>query len=50
MLVGVDDSRRRVIRFAQRFGQEALCHMELACLSSSAFKALSFSARLKSSQ
>ena len=25
MLVGVDDSRRRMIRFAQRFGQEALC-------------------------
>ena len=23
--VGVDDSRRRMIRFAQRFGQEALC-------------------------
>jgi hypothetical protein len=25
MLVGVDDSRRRMIRFAQRFGQETLC-------------------------
>src|SRR5271166_4494271 len=25
MLVGVDDSRRRMMRFAQRFGQEALC-------------------------
>src|SRR6202011_1303462 len=25
MLVGVDASRRRMIRFAQRFGQEALC-------------------------